>query len=169
MASGHESVLGPPRYSRVDPWVISSNTEAEIAFLETAFDAKETPGSRMLGPDGRIGHVEVEIGDAVIMLFDAQPDWPPTPAHLRVYVADTQEAFDRAVAAGGRAVTHPTELPFGERVARVRDPQGHLWWIHQRVEDVAVAELGRRFADPAAQPALAYVQPSLARELERAP
>jgi PhnB protein len=102
MARGHDTVPVPPRYSRVDPWVISSNTEAEIAFLETAFDAQETPGSRMLGPDGRIGHVEVELGDAVIMLFDAQPDWPPTPAHLRVYVADTQETFDRAVAAGAR-------------------------------------------------------------------
>jgi PhnB protein len=168
MASGHEAVPVPPRYSRVDPWVISSNTEAEIAFLETAYDAKETPGSRMLGPDGRIGHVEVEIGDAVIMLFDAQPEWPPTPAHLRVYVADTQEAFDRAVAAGGWAVTHPTELPFGERVARVRDPQGHLWWIHKRVEDVAVAELGRRLADPSAQQALNYVQQSLASEMKRA-
>lgn len=74
----------PPRYSRVDPWVISSDTEAEIAFLETTFDAQETPGSRMSGPDGRIGHVEVELGDSVIMLFDAQPEWPPTPAHLRV-------------------------------------------------------------------------------------
>jgi len=165
MPSGHDTVPVPARYSRVDPWVISSNTEAEIAFLETAFDAQETPGSRMLGPDGRIGHVEVELGDAVIMLFDAQPGWPPTPAHLRVYVADTQETFDRAVAAGARAVTHPTVLPFGERVARVRDPQGHLWWIHQRLEDVAVAQLGRRLADPSAQQAMTYVQQSLASEL----
>ncbi len=158
----------PPRYSRVDPWVICSDTQAEIGFLEAAFDARETPGSRMLGPDGRIGHVEVELGDSVIMLFDAQPEWLPTPAHLRVYVADAQETFDRAVGAGARAVTRPTELAFGERVARVRDPQGHLWWIHQRVEDVAVAELGQRFADPAAQEAMAYVQQSLASELKQA-
>ena len=168
MARGSQPVPVPPRYSRVDPWVISLDTDAEIAFLETAFDAQETPGSRMLGPDGRIGHVEVELGDAVIMLFDAQPEWPPTPAHLRVYVADTQETFDRAVAAGARAVTDPTELAFGERVARVRDPQGHLWWIQQRVEDVAVGELGRRFADPSAQQAMAYVQQSLASELKQA-
>jgi PhnB protein len=159
----------PPRYSRVDPWVISSDTEAEIAFLENAFDAQETPGSRMLGPDGRIGHVEVELGEAVIMLFDAQPEWPPTPAHLRVYVADTQQTFDRAVAAGARAVTHPTELAFGERVARVRDPQGQLWWIHQTVEDVAVDELAQRFANPSAQQAMAYVQQSLASEMKRPP
>jgi hypothetical protein len=65
MSPGSQTVPVPPRYSRVDPWVISSDTDAEIAFLESAFDAQETPGSRMLGPDGRIGHVEVELGDAV--------------------------------------------------------------------------------------------------------
>ena len=121
----------------------------------------------MLGPDGRIGHVEVELGDSVIMLFGAQPEWLPT-RRISGLLADTQETFDRAVAAGARAVTHPTELTFGERVARVRDPQGHLWWIHQRVEDVAVAELGQRFADPSAQQDMAYVQQSLASELKRA-
>ena len=122
----------------------------------------------MLGADGRIGHVEVELGDAVIMLFDAQPDWPPTPAHLRIYVASTRDTFDRALAAGARAVTRPTDLAFGERVARVRDPQGHLWWIHQRLEDVAVEELAKRFADPSAQQAMTYVQQSLTSEMSGA-
>jgi PhnB protein len=164
-----ERGLVPPRYSRVNPWVISSDTEAEISFLQAVFGATETPGSRMLGPDRRIAHVEVEFGDAVVMLFDAQPEWPPTPAHLRVYVADAQETFDRAVANGARAVTRPTDLAFGERVARVRDRQGHLWWIHQRVEDVAPTELAQRFAAPAALEAMTYVQESLDREMRSRP
>ena len=155
----------PSRYSRVDPWVISADTDAEIAFLAAAFGAEETPGSRMSGPDGRIGHVEVELGDAVIMLFDRDHSWPAVPAHLRVYVAGVQDAVDRAVAAGARVVTRPTELPFGERVARVRDPQGHLWWIHERFEDVEPADLAARFAAPGAQEAMAYVQSSAAEEL----
>jgi uncharacterized glyoxalase superfamily protein PhnB len=158
----------PERYSRVDPWVISADTDAEIAFLAAAFDARETPDSRMHDTEGRISHVEVELGDAVIMLFDAHPGWPPTPAHLRVYVADARNAFDRAVAAGARAVTEPTELPFGERVARVRDRQGHLWWIHERFEDVDPGQLGERFAAPRAVEALAYVQQTLSAELARA-
>jgi PhnB protein len=83
-----------------------------LCFLETVFGAVETPGSRMLDAAGRIAHVELEIGD-----------WPPTPAHLRVYVTDADEAFEHALAAGARVVTVPTELPFGERVARLRDPQ----------------------------------------------
>jgi PhnB protein len=164
MTDEQETVV-PARYSRVDPWVISADTEAEIAFLEGVFDARETPGSRMLAPDGRIGHVEVEVGDAVIMMFDAGPGWPPLPSHVRVYVADTQKVVDRAVAAGARVVTQPTELAFGERVARVRDPQGHLWWIHEHVEDVDAADLAARFADPSAQQALAYVRESLMSEL----
>ena len=165
MAHNDEPVDVPARYSRVDPWVISSDTDAEIAFLTTVFAGRETPGSRMLGPDGRIGHVEVELGDAVIMLFDAQPDWPPTPSHLRVYVASTRDTFNLALTAGARAVTQPTDLAFGERVARVRDPQGHLWWIHQRLEDVPAEELADRFADPSALQAMAYVQQSLISEM----
>jgi PhnB protein len=159
------AVRVPTRYSRVDPWVISADTGAEIEFLEAVFGARETPGSRMAGPDGRIGHVEVEIGDAVLMLFDRDPSWPPAPAHLRIYVADAREAFERALAAGAREVTRPTELAFGERVARVRDPQGHLWWIHERFEDVDPTDLAARFADPTAQQAMAYVQSSAAAEL----
>lgn len=168
MAEGQDEVPVPGRYARVDPWVISRDTAAEIAFLEAAFGAVETPGSRMLDPAGRIAHAEVELGDSVVMLFDAHAGWPPTPAHLRVYVADVEEAFERAVGAGARAVTRPTELPFGERVARLRDPQGHLWWVHQRLEDVDSAELAHGFADPAAEQAMAYVQQSLSTELSGA-
>ena len=164
MAS-QQQVQVPPRYARVNAWVISRDTDAEVRWLASAFGAVETPGSRMLDPEGDIGHVEVEIGDSVIMLFDAKPGWPPTPAHLRVYVGDVTAAVDQAVAAGARVVTKPTLLAFGERVARVRDPQGHLWWLHEQVEDVTPEELARRIADPAAHEAMAYVQGTLREEL----
>jgi PhnB protein len=165
MAEQPSPVRVPSRYSRVDPWVISADTAAEIAFLEAAFGARETPGARMVGPDGRIMHAEAEVGDAVLLLFDRDSGWPATPTHLRVYVADVRDAFERALAAGARAVTDPTELPFGERVARVRDPQGHLWWMHERFEDVDAADLAGRFADPSALAAMAYVQETLTAEM----
>src|SRR5690348_12903684 len=133
MAS-QQQVQVPPRYARVNAWVISRDTDAEVRWLAAVLGAAETPGSRMLDPDGDIGHVEVEIGDSVIMLFDAKPGWPPTPAYLRVYVGDVTATVDQAVAAGARVVTKPTLLAFGERVARVRDPEGHLWWLHEQVE-----------------------------------
>jgi uncharacterized glyoxalase superfamily protein PhnB len=159
------SVRVPPRYGRVNAWIISRDTDAETRFLTSVLDGVETPGSRMLDPDGDIGHVEVELGDTVVMLFDAKPGWPPTPAHLRIYVADVSATVERAVAAGARVVTRPTPLAFGERVARIRDPQGHLWWLHEWVEDVSAEDLAARFADPAAQDAMAYVQRSLRDEL----
>ena len=155
----------PPRYARVNAWVISPDSDAEVRFLTTAFGAVETTGSRMLDEDGDVGHVEVEIGDSVVMLFDAKPGWPATPAHLRVYVDDVAASVERALEAGARVVTRPTLLAFGERAARIRDPQGHLWWVHERMEDVAPDELAERFADPAALEALAYVRSSLHEEL----
>jgi PhnB protein len=155
----------PPRYSRVNAWVISRDTDEEVRFLTSVFGAVETPGARMLDPDGDIAHVEVELGDTVIMLFDAKPGWPPTPAHLRIYVEDAAASVQRAVASGARVVTRPTLLPFGECVARVRDPQGHLWWLHERIEDVPPEELAGRFSDPAALEAMAYVRSTLREEL----
>jgi PhnB protein len=168
MAS-EQQIQVPARYARVNTWVISRDTDAEVRFLTAVFGAIETPGSRILDPDGDIGHVEVEIGDSVIMLFDAKPGWPPTPAHLRLYVNDVAAAGQQAIAAGARVVTQPTMLAFGERVARIRDPQGHLWWLHEHVADVAPEDLATRFADPAAQEAMAYVQRTLREELEARP
>ena len=146
--------------------MLAVNSDAEIQFLSRAFGAQERPNSRMFNADGTIGHVEVEFAGSVVMMFDAQPGWPDLPAHLRVYVDDVQTTVDDAVAAGARVVTRPTELAFGERVARVRDPQGHLWWIHERMEQLDPEEMARRFADPSYQQAMTYVQESLTTELE---
>jgi uncharacterized glyoxalase superfamily protein PhnB len=157
----------PAGYSGVDPWVISSDTDSEIGFLSDVFGARERPQSRVLNADGTIGHVELELADSVIMLFDAQPGWPPLPAHLRVYVDDAQAVFQRAVSAGAIPVTRLTELFFGERVARIRDPQGHLWWIHERLKALDRDELRTRLAEPSFQAAMTYVQESLISDLKR--
>ncbi|MDA3644703.1 VOC family protein [Saccharopolyspora indica] len=155
----------PDGYSRIDPWVISQDTAAEIEFLRQVFGAEER-GSRVLNEDGTVAHAEVEAAGAVLMMFDQQPGWPRLPAHLRIYVDDAQKTVEQALACGGRLITQPTELAFGQIAARVRDPQGHLWWIFQVVEEVSAEEMGRRFADPGYQEAMAYVQSSLAAELE---
>ena len=159
-----ESGVVPDGYSRIDPWVISQDTGAEIDFLSRVFGAEER-GSRILHEDGSVAHAEVEVAGAVVMMFDRQPGWPSLPSHLRIYVEDAREAVDRALAEGARLVTRPTELAFGDVAARIRDPQGHLWWVFQRLEMLASEEMGRRFADPSYQEAMAYVQKSLAEEL----
>jgi PhnB protein len=166
---GGATPRNPPQpHASIDAWLISRDTDAEVRFLTNVLGAVETPGSRVLDPDGDIGHVVVEIGDIAIMLFDAKPPWPAIRAHLRVYVGDVVSAVERAVAAGARVVTRPTLLASGERVARVRDLQGHLWWLREQAEHVAPGELGSRCADPAAQEAMAYVQRTLREELATA-
>lgn len=149
----------PPGYATITPWIISPDTARLIDFTVTAFDAQEL--ARLPGPDGGIGHAEVRIGGSVVMMFDARDGWPATPAFLRLYVADAGKTYGRALAAGATPVTEVTGLFFGDRVGRVLDPLGNIWWIQSHVEDVAPGELARRPHDPAAIEALRYVESSL--------
>jgi PhnB protein len=158
----------PEGYSRVNPWLISADTDAEIAFLGEVFGAEERPG-RMYDTEGDVAHAEIELDGFVVMMFDAKPGWPPTPGHLRIYVPDAQASVDKAVELGARVVTRASELAFGERVARIRDGQGHLWWIHERVESLDAPEIARRFGETKFQEAMSYVQQSLVDELSRPP
>jgi PhnB protein len=148
----------PDGYGTVTPWVISPDTARLIDFTRDAFGAEEL--ARIAGADGGIGHAEVRIGDSVVMMFDSRPGWPATPAFLRLYVPDAGVACARALAAGATSVTEVTGLFFGDRVGRVRDPLGNIWWIQAHVEDVDPAELARRPAEPAAAEALRYVETS---------
>ena len=153
----------PPGYGTVTPWLISADTARLIEFAEQAFGAVEL--ARVPGPDGRIGHAEVRIGDSVVMMFDAPEGWPGTPGFARLYVGDGDGVYQRALDAGATSVTVMTDLFFGDRVGRVRDPLGNIWWIQQHVEDVDPAELARRPQDPVAAEALRYVEQSLASAL----
>lgn len=145
----------PEGYHTVTPWIISRDTAGVIDYVTKAFGAKEI--ARVVGEDGSIGHAEVRIGDSVVMMFDGKPDWPPTPALLRLYVEDADAVHRQAVAAGGTSVTEVTHLFFGDRVGRVCDPFGNLYWIQTRIEDVTEEEMGRRLSDPVFTAAMDYV------------
>ena len=145
----------PEGYHTVTPWLISGGRTAElIDFITEVFEATELG---RVGEAPEIGHAEVRIGDSVVMLFDV-PDWPPTPAFLRLYVADDAATLERARDLGSRIVTEPTELFWGDRVSRLADPFGNLWWLHQRVAEPTPEELNARMNDPAFLEAMAYVQ-----------
>jgi PhnB protein len=146
----------PDGYTTVTPWIIGRDTAALIDFLKRAFDAEEL--GRVVGEDGKIGHAEVRIGDAVVMAFDNRDDWADTPAYLRLYVPDSEETQRRAIEAGATEVTRQTVLAFGDRVGRVRDPFGNLWWIQTRLEDLDEAEITRRWQLPEYVEAMKYVQ-----------
>jgi PhnB protein len=156
--SSQNATAAPPGYAAVTPWIISRDTARLIEFTKDAFGAREL--GRVPGPDGRIGHAEVRIADSVVMMFDAGDGWPDTPAFLRLYVADADEVYQRAIAAGAVPVTAVTGLFFGDRVGRIRDPLGNIWWLQAHVEDVDPAELTRRPADPAAAGRCATSRPA---------
>lgn len=145
----------PAGYSTVTPWIVSRDSAGLIAFLEAAFGATEL--ARVQMEDGTIGHAEVRIGDSVVMMFDARPAWPNTPAFLRLYVPDGDAVFQQALNAGATAVTEMTEMAWGDRVGRVRDPFGNLWWIQTRIAELSLEEMAQRAAEPRFIEAMSYV------------
>ena len=156
----------PDGYQAVTPWVIVRGVPAFIDFLIEVFDAKET--IRMYADDGvRVSHAEVRINGAPVMMFDSADLWPPTPAYLRVYVADCAEVLRRATLAGARIVTEPTDLFFGDRIGRFSDPWGNLWWVHTHVAEPSPEDLAAAAGTPEAAEALRYVEETLEAEMQR--
>jgi PhnB protein len=153
----------PDGYRAVTPWVVTSDTRRLLAFITQAFDAQEL--GRVEVDGGAIGHAEARIGDSVIMMFDS-PFPVAMPGLLRLYVQDADAVVAGAVAAGATVVTRMTELAWGDRVGRVRDPLGNLWWIQERVAEPTPAELARRLQDPKFTQAMLYLQSTLAGGLD---
>lgn len=156
--------LVPEGYQAVTPWIIARQIPGLIDFLVRVFDAEEIV--RMYAADGvRVRHAEVRINGAPVMLFDSAEGWPPTPAYLRVYVADCADVLRRAALEGARIVTEPTELFFGDLVGRFSDPWDNLWWVHTRVAEPTMDQLATAAQTPEAAEALRYLEETLEREM----
>ncbi|GHO78254.1 glyoxalase [Ktedonobacter sp. SOSP1-85] len=154
----------PDGYHSVTPWIISRDTAQLLDFISKAFGAQEL--GRVYNEDGTIGHAEAKIGDSIVMAFDAQEGWPVTPCFLRLYVPDGDAVYQQALAAGATAVSEMTTLAFGDRVGRVRDPFGHLWWIQTRLENLTLEEMAKRAAEPQYREAMRSFQASLDQEMK---
>jgi PhnB protein len=153
----------PEGYYTVTPWIIARGVAGLLDFLAEAFGAEEY--GRVHNEDGTIAHAEVRIGDSVVMLFDAKEEWPETPSFLRLFVEDGDAVYQRALAAGGTSVTDMTDLSFGDRVGRVRDTLGNIWWIQTHIEDVDPEEMASRAEEPTYLDAMQRVEASLDGEL----
>ncbi len=143
----------PEGYHSVTPALAVDGAAEAIDFYRRAFGAKER--ARMLGPDGKIAHAELEIGDSVVMLSDPMPQSPlktpkqlgGTTASLMLYVEDVDALVQQAVDAGAK-ITMPVENQFwGDRYGKLRDPFGHEWQVATHVEDVSPEEMARRAAE----------------------
>ncbi|MGW2832613.1 VOC family protein [Streptomyces sp. NPDC001286] len=136
----------PEGYTTVAPWVTTDDTGAFLDFVAHAFGGEEL--ARVATEGGVIGHGEIRVGDTVVPAFDRSADRPVMPSLLRVFVADADEAFARAVEAGARVVTPLADDAFGQRGGRVKDPFGNIWWVVARVEDVSEEEMWMRLREP---------------------
>ncbi len=116
----------PDGFHTITPYLTVEGADALLTFLKEAFDAQERECHR----DGaRIVHAAVRIGDSIVELADANPQWPPTPAALHMYVLDCDAVHARAVKAGATVLHEPMDQPYGERSSAVRDPAGNNWYI----------------------------------------
>jgi PhnB protein len=142
----------PDNYPRVIPSLSIDGAAAAIDFYKEVLGATER--MRMEGPDGKIGHAELELGGSMIMLADEYPEMGfvgpkkigGTPVILTVYVEDVDAAFEKAVELGATSVRPLQDQFYGDRSGQFEDPWGHRWSVATHVEDVEPDEMEKRAA-----------------------
>lgn len=142
----------PDGYPRVTPYLYIDGAGAAIDFYGAVLGATER--MRMGGPDGKVGHAELEIGDSVIMLADEHPDMGAlgpktiggTPVSISVYVEDVDAVFEQALKKGAKELRAVDDQFYGDRSGMFEDPFGHHWNVATHVEDVPADEMAKRAA-----------------------
>jgi PhnB protein len=135
------------------PYLIVDGASDAIDFYSQVLGFSER--MRMPGPDGRLGHAEMELGDAVIMLADENPEMGArsprtvggTPVTIHVYVDDVDSTFERATQAGAKSLQDVEDRFYGDRSGQLEDPFGHHWNLATHVEDVSPEEMSKRAAE----------------------
>jgi PhnB protein len=140
----------PDGYHTVTPYLAVEDAAAAIDYYKQVFGAKERV--RMDAPDGKIGHAELEIGDSLVMLADALPQFSTraptevgaTTASIFLYVEDVDAVVKGAVDAGATVLMEVADQFWGDRFGTVQDPFGHQWSVATHVEDVPPEEIEER-------------------------
>jgi PhnB protein len=140
----------PEGYHSVSPYLAVEDAAKAIEFYTQAFAAEEQV--RMHGPDGKIGHAELQIGDSKVMLSDPFPQSstkPPkelggTSASVFMYVEDVDAVVKRAVDLGATVTMEVDDQFWGDRFGSIIDPFGHSWAIATHVEDLTPEEIEER-------------------------
>lgn len=142
----------PDGYHSVTPYLIVREAAKALDFYKKALNAKEL--LRMDGPDGKIGHAEIKVGDSPIMLADEFPamgfrspqSLGGAGVSLMIYVEDVDARFNQAVSAGAKVLRPVKDQFYGDRSGTVEDPFGHVWTISTHKEDLSMEEIHKRAA-----------------------
>ena len=150
MAKAKKAV--PEGHHTVTPHLVLDNAAQALDWYKKALGANEV--ARAIGPDGKIMHAEIRIGDSLIMLNDemggakSAKTLGGSPAALWIYVDDCDALFKRAVAAGAKVAPGPmgqmADQFWGDRAGTFTDPHGYQWTIATRKEDLTPAEIKER-------------------------
>lgn len=142
----------PDGYHTVTPYLIMKNASGAIEFYKKAFGATEL--FRMSGPNNKVMHAEIKIGDSIIMVADEFPEMGYTGPETRggatsgimLYVEDVDALAKRVEAAGGKVLKPLQDQFYGDRSATYQDPAGHVWTIATHKEDLTPEEMEKRKA-----------------------
>lgn len=141
----------PDGYYTITPQLVLDNAGQTIDWYKKALGAEEL--SRSQGPDGKIMHAELKIGNSRFMVNDVMMGakgpqaFGGSPASFWLYVEDSDSLFDRAVGAGAKVQMPIADQFWGDRGGAVADPAGYTWWIATRKEDLTQAEIQQRAAE----------------------
>ena len=140
----------PEGYHSLQIYLAVEDASKAIDFYKEAFGAEET--IRMPGPDGKVAHAELQIGDSKLMLSDPFPHSDVRPpaerggptASIFMYVDDVDATFEQAQRAGATVVSELEDMSWGDRFGTVADPFGHVWAMATHKEDLSEEEIAER-------------------------
>jgi PhnB protein len=135
----------------VTPHLICGNAAAAIEFYKKAFGTTEK--SRLPGPDGKLMHAAIAIGDSTVMLVDEMPQHGAlspkslkgSPVAIHLYVEDADATAARAAAAGAKITMPVADMFWGDRYGQLEDPFGHRWSVATKVRDMSPQEMQQAF------------------------
>ena len=142
----------PEGYHTVTPYLLVDGAAEAIEFYKKAFDATEK--LRLPGPEGKVMHAEIQIGDSRVMLsdeFEALDAFGPktrggTTVPFCIYVENVDAKYAQALAAGGRETRPLQDQFYGDRSGTFEDPFGHQWTIATHIEDLTNEEISKRMS-----------------------
>jgi uncharacterized glyoxalase superfamily protein PhnB len=143
----------PSGMHSVTPHLVCAGAANAIEFYKKAFGAEEQ--ARLPGPDGRIMHAAVKIGDSTVMLVDEMPEWGAlgpkalkgSPVTIHLYVDDADKFVERAAKAGAKVTMPVAEQFWGDRYGKLEDPFGHHWSVATHVRDVGPEDMKKAMKD----------------------
>jgi PhnB protein len=155
----------PDGMHALTPHLVCAGAAEAIEFYKAAFGAVDE--GRVPGPDGKLMHAMLRIGDSALMLVDEFPEWGSfgpkalkgTPVTIHLYVVDADATFAQAVAAGAKVVMPLDNAFWGDRYGQLEDPFGHRWSVATHLQDLTNEQIAENMKNMQMEPCQGNVQP----------